>query len=60
MDEESYMIWQDVFDCIAAGRPGEAACPSCGHRPLEITDTPQATKRVECSKCKTFIEARLA
>jgi hypothetical protein len=57
MDEEALMVWQDVLDMMAAGRPGETSCPYCSHRPLLIEEIDFAT-RISCSKCKKFIQGR--
>ena len=38
MDEEALIAWQDVLDMVAAGRPGDLACPFCSHRPLTIEE----------------------
>ncbi len=57
MDEEALIAWQDVLDTVAAGRPSEAACPFCHHRPLAIEEVDNAT-RISCSKCGKFIQGR--
>jgi len=55
-DEEAAMIaWQDVFDMIAAGRPGDAACPTCKHRPLTV-ETVDFRTRISCGKCGAFVQ----
>ncbi|MBP6632571.1 MAG: hypothetical protein KA297_24325 [Kofleriaceae bacterium] len=51
------MLWQDVFDAIAAGRPGDASCPHCRHRPLTIEEVDSST-RISCSKCKQYIQGK--
>jgi hypothetical protein len=57
VDEEALIAWQDVLDMVAAGRPGETACPYCNHRPLTIEEIEHST-RISCSKCKKFIQGR--
>jgi hypothetical protein len=57
VDEEALMAWQDVLDAVAAGRPSEAGCPFCNHRPLTIEEVEFST-RISCSKCKKFIQGR--
>jgi hypothetical protein len=57
VDEEAYLLWQDVFDAIAAGRPGDASCPHCRHRPLTIEEVDSST-RISCSKCKQYIQGK--
>jgi hypothetical protein len=57
VDEEALMAWQDVLDAVAAGRPSEAGCPYCNHRPLTIEEVEFST-RISCSKCKKFIQGR--
>ncbi len=59
MDEEELIAWQEALDQIAAGRPGEASCPHCGHRPLVIEESDGATK-ISCSKCGKFIHGRFS
>jgi len=55
MDEEAMMAWQDALDMIAAGRPGDAACPYCRHQPLTIETVDFATK-ISCTKCGRFVQ----
>jgi hypothetical protein len=57
VDEEALMAWQDVLDAVAAGRPSEAGCPFCNHRPLTIEEVEFST-RISCGKCKKFIQGR--
>jgi hypothetical protein len=62
VDEEAMMIaWQDVLDTVMAGRPNEAGCPFCNHRPLTIEEVEHMT-RISCGKCKKlckkFIQGR--
>lgn len=49
------IAWQDVFDMIAAGRPGDAACPTCKHRPLTV-ETVDFRTRISCGKCGAFVQ----
>jgi hypothetical protein len=53
------IAWQDVLDAIAAGRPGEAACPYCRHRPLTVEEVEFST-RISCSKCGKFIQGKFS
>ncbi len=49
--------WQDVLDLVAAGRPGDLACPFCRYRPLAVEDVSEShSARISCSKCGKFIE----
>ncbi|MGE0867684.1 MAG: hypothetical protein AB7P03_03920 [Kofleriaceae bacterium] len=57
MDEEALVAWQDVLDSIVAGRPNDASCPFCKHRPLTVEEVDQTTK-VSCSRCGKFIQGR--
>ena len=57
VDEEALVVWQDVLDMVAAGRPGEVGCPFCNHRPLTIEEVDNST-RISCGKCKKFIQGR--
>jgi hypothetical protein len=57
VDEEALMIWQDVLDMMAAGRPADLTCPYCHYRPLLIEEVDFATK-ISCSKCNKFIVGR--
>jgi hypothetical protein len=59
VDEDELIAWQDVLDQVAAGRPGDAACPFCKHRPLTIEDVDFAT-RISCSRCNKFIQGKFA
>ena len=51
------MAWQDVLDAVVNGRPNDAGCPYCNHRPLTIEEVEFST-RISCSKCKKFIQGR--
>jgi transcription elongation factor Elf1 len=57
VDEEAHIAWQDVLDMVAAGRPNEAGCPFCNHRPLTIEEVEYSTK-ITCGKCGKFIQGR--
>ncbi len=59
VDEEAGVAWQDVLDAVSAGRPSEAGCPFCHHRPLTIEEV-DFTTRISCSKCKKFIQGRFS
>jgi ribosomal protein S27E len=59
VDEEALIVWQDVLDSVMAGRPNEAGCPHCNHRPLTIEEVEGST-RISCSKCGKFIQGRFA
>ena len=49
------VLWQDVFDAIANGRPNDASCPYCQHRPLTIETVDFSTK-ISCSKCGKYVQ----
>ena len=49
------IAWQDALDLIAAGRPNDAACPFCKHKPLTVETVDFAT-RVSCSQCRHFVQ----
>lgn len=55
MDEEALIVWQDVLDEIAAGRPQNLSCPYCNHTPLRVETAGRRT-RVHCDVCEKFIE----
>lgn len=55
MDEEAVIVWQDVLDEIAAGRPHSLSCPYCSHTPLRV-ETEGRRTRIECDACHKFIE----
>jgi hypothetical protein len=57
VDEDEIIAWQDVLDTIAAGRPSDAVCPFCKHRPMTIEEVDFQT-RISCSKCGKFIQGR--
>jgi hypothetical protein len=59
VDEEAMIAWQDVLDAIAAGRPGEASCPYCRHRPLTVEEVEFST-RISCAKCGKFIQGKFS
>lgn len=55
MDEEEVIVWQDVLDEIAAGRPDNLTCPFCNHTPLRVEGEGMRT-RIRCDQCGKFIE----
>jgi hypothetical protein len=55
VDEEALIVWQDVLDEIAAGRPHNLSCPYCSHTPLRIETVGRKT-RIRCDACEQFIE----
>lgn len=57
MDEEALMLWQDVLESVANGRPSDASCPHCRHRPLTIEEVDSST-RISCPKCGKYIQGR--
>jgi hypothetical protein len=57
VDEEALIAWQDVLDAVVAGRPNDAGCPFCNHRPLTVEEVESST-RISCSKCGKFIQGR--
>jgi hypothetical protein len=59
VDEEELIAWQDVLDQVAAGRPGDASCPFCKHRPLTIEEV-DFTTRISCGRCNKFIQGKFA
>lgn len=59
MDEEDIIAWQDVLDLVVAGRPGDATCPFCRHKPMQVEEVDFST-RVSCPKCRKFIQGRFA
>ena len=68
MDEADVIAWQDVLDEVAAGRPGNAACPYCGTAPMKVesldplgsqpdpSGVPTGKTRISCTRCGKFIE----
>ena len=54
-DEETMMLWQDVLDAIASGRPDTASCPFCQHHPLTIANQADGSTRISCSKCQQYL-----
>jgi hypothetical protein len=40
-----------------AGRPGEASCPYCKHKPLLVEEVEFATK-ISCAKCGRYIQGK--
>jgi hypothetical protein len=59
VDEEDIIAWQDVLDLVVAGRPGDATCPFCRHKPMQVEEVDFST-RVSCPKCRKFIQGRFA
>ncbi|WP_428268830.1 hypothetical protein [Haliangium sp.] len=59
MDEEAVedlvIVWQDVLDEIAAGRPDNLRCPYCGRTPLKV-ETEGRRTRIGCDGCGKYIE----
>ncbi len=58
--EEEIILWQDVLDSIAAGRPDGIVCPFCKGGALNVENQTVRGLRVSCPKCKKFIEGSLA
>ena len=61
MDEEDLIVWQDVLDEVAAGRPDGLVCPFCRKGKLEIEQGERGRVRIACpeSGCKKFIEGSI-
>lgn len=59
MDDDELIAWQDVLDQVAAGRPADASCPFCKHRPLTIEEVDFST-RISCARCNKFIQGKFA
>ena len=71
MDEDEAIAWQDVLDEIAAGRPGNTACPYCRAAPMKVESLTEAMTgqssgsvlsgpmRVSCGSCGKYIEVNL-
>jgi transcription elongation factor Elf1 len=60
-DDEAAMMWQDVLDQVAAGRPSNLRCPYCEKGEVSVTSDEQSKRtKLACKSCKRFIEVRLA
>jgi phage FluMu protein Com len=59
MDEEDFILWQDVLDTIAAGRPEGLSCPFCKKGTLEVEQGDRGRIRVSCPQCKKYIEGSI-
>ncbi|MBT8495409.1 MAG: hypothetical protein KJO07_20340 [Deltaproteobacteria bacterium] len=59
MDDETYILWQDVFDEIAAGRPNNISCPKCGQGPLKVEQSPASKTKISCPSCGAFLEGSI-
>jgi DNA-directed RNA polymerase subunit RPC12/RpoP len=59
VDDEEFIIWQDVFDQLAAKRGDLITCPHCGHKPLTVEESAEGITRISCPSCQRFIEGRL-
>ena len=61
MDEEDLILWQDVLDEVAAGRPGGLVCPFCRKGALEVEQGDRGRVRIACPEqsCKKFIEGSI-
>jgi hypothetical protein len=57
MSEDDIIHWQDALESIQAGRTDGLKCPFCQEPTLVISQTERNT-RVECTRCKHFIEGR--
>ena len=55
MDDDELIVWQDVLDEIAAGRPDNLSCPHCNHTPMRVERTNNKT-RISCPQCKRYVE----
>jgi hypothetical protein len=58
-DEEDFILWQDVLDNIAAGRPGGQVCPFCRTGKLDVVTGERGRVSVSCPNCKKFIEGSI-
>jgi transcription elongation factor Elf1 len=59
-DEEAAMMWHDVLDEVAAGRPRNLHCPYCQKGDVSVTRDEQTKRtKVACGSCKRFIELRM-
>lgn len=74
MDDDAYIVWQDVFDEVAAGRPQSTRCPFCGAAPMKVQPlsgegdvdagagsgggVPTGPVRILCEQCGKYAEAR--
>jgi len=56
LDDETLILWQDVFDEIMAGRPDSISCPKCSHHPLKVEQAPSGRTKISCDGCKAFLE----
>jgi len=59
-DDEAAMMWQNVLDEVASGRPRNLHCPYCEKEVAVITDEQTRRTRITCKDCKRFIEVKLA
>jgi hypothetical protein len=59
-DDEATMMWQNVLDEVASGRPRNLHCPYCEKEVTVTTDEQTRRTRVACKECKRFIEVKLA
>lgn len=58
MSEDDFIYWQDVLDDIAAGRTAQLRCPFCQAEPLKVETKQGGVTRIECGKCRHYIEGR--
>lgn len=58
-EDEAAVLWQDVLDDVAAGRVQGLRCPLCKQGDVKVDRNPQRL-RLECTRCRGFIEGRLA
>jgi hypothetical protein len=59
-DDEAAMMWQNVLDEVASGRPRDLHCPYCEKEVVVTTDDQTKRTRLTCKDCKRFIEVKLA
>ena len=57
MSEDDIIYWQDVLDAVRANRLENLKCPFCYEGAVSVTRTELKT-RVECTRCRHFVEGR--
>ena len=58
MSEDDFIYWQDVLDDVAAGKTAQLRCPFCQAEALKLESKPGGVTRIECGKCRHYIEGR--
>jgi hypothetical protein len=58
LSEDDIIYWQDTLDAVVAGKTTELKCPFCYVGEIKV-EQKERTTRIECAKCRKYIEGSL-